>query len=128
MSLNIIRDILLHHHTTHARISVFHSDLPAMQTSLRLHAIPSDGLSLTQCRHVLLHHITTGACEHHVLATLRPDRSACRALSRDFDCAANMSKVVLDIILNADHKQMTTESLSHVGAALNTSIPGTRNL
>jgi hypothetical protein len=39
-----------------------------------------------------------------------------------------MSKAVLNIVLNADHKLMSTESLSHLAAALNISVPGVRNL
>jgi hypothetical protein len=39
-----------------------------------------------------------------------------------------MSKAVLNLILDADHKRISTESLSHVAAALNISVPGVRNL
>jgi hypothetical protein len=39
-----------------------------------------------------------------------------------------MSKAVLSIILDADHKQISTESLLHVVAALNISVSGNRNL
>jgi hypothetical protein len=56
--MNIIRAIL---GPCTSRISVFHSDLVAIQKSLQLHAIPTEGLSLTQCRRILLHHIATGA-------------------------------------------------------------------
>jgi hypothetical protein len=35
-----------------------------------------------------------------------------------------MSKAVLNIILNADHKQISTESLSHLASALKISVPG----
>jgi hypothetical protein len=38
-----------------------------------------------------------------------------------------MSKAVLNIVLNPDHKLMSTESLSHLAAALNISVPGFRN-
>ncbi|KAJ7836888.1 hypothetical protein B0H14DRAFT_3141615 [Mycena olivaceomarginata] len=58
----------------------------------------------------------------------RPDRTACRALSQDFNCAAEMSKAVLNIFLDADHKQMSTENLSHLAAALNISVSGVRML
>ncbi|KAJ7439569.1 hypothetical protein B0H11DRAFT_2205761 [Mycena galericulata] len=130
-SLNIIRDILFGHHTTRSRISVFHADLLMIQRSLELHAVPHAGMTLLQCRRVLLHHITTGACADHAVdasVSPRPDRSACRALCQDFECAADMSKAVLNLVLGADHKQISTESLSHVAAALNISVPGVRNL
>jgi hypothetical protein len=39
-----------------------------------------------------------------------------------------MSKAVLNIVLDADHKLISTESLSHLAAALNISVPGVRNL
>jgi hypothetical protein len=39
-----------------------------------------------------------------------------------------MSKAVLSIILDADHKQISTESLLHVVAALNISVTGNCNL
>jgi hypothetical protein len=74
-----------------------------------------------------LHHIATGACADHavdVSVNPRPDRSACRALCQDFGCAAELSKAVSNIVLDADYKLMSTESLSH----LNISVPGVRNL
>ncbi|KAJ6450885.1 hypothetical protein C8R45DRAFT_1083799 [Mycena sanguinolenta] len=58
----------------------------------------------------------------------QPDRSACRVLCQDFESAADMAKVVLNIILDADDKHISTESLSHIGAALNLSVAGDRNL
>ncbi|KAJ7207628.1 hypothetical protein GGX14DRAFT_396446 [Mycena pura] len=58
----------------------------------------------------------------------RPDRSACRALAKDFESAAHMSRAVLKIILEAEHKKMATESLSHVAAALNIPVPGVRTM
>jgi hypothetical protein len=58
----------------------------------------------------------------------RPDRSACRALCQDFESAADMSKAVFSIILDADNKQISTESLLHIAAALNISVSGDRNL
>jgi hypothetical protein len=39
-----------------------------------------------------------------------------------------MSKAVLNIFLDADHKQMSTENLSHLAAALNISVSGVRTL
>ncbi|KAJ7870182.1 hypothetical protein B0H14DRAFT_3132159 [Mycena olivaceomarginata] len=72
--------------------------------------IPHASMTWVQCRRALLHHIAT-------------DRTACRALSQDFKCAAEMSKAVLNIFLDADHKQMSTENLSHLAAALNISVP-----
>jgi hypothetical protein len=78
----------------------------------------------------LLHRITTGACaDHTVDASIapRPDRSACRVVYKDFESAADMVKVVLNIILGADNKHISTESLSHVAAALNLSVAGDRN-
>ncbi|KAJ7818577.1 hypothetical protein B0H14DRAFT_2601155 [Mycena olivaceomarginata] len=56
------------------------------------------------------------------------DRSAWRALCQDFESAADMSKAVLSIILNANHKQISTESLLRVAAVLNISVSGDRNL
>jgi hypothetical protein len=85
-SLNLLRDILLGHHITRSRISVFHADLPTIQRSLELHAIPHAGLTLVQCQRLLLHHITTGACANHAVdASLSPrlDRSTCRVLCQD---------------------------------------------
>jgi hypothetical protein len=39
-----------------------------------------------------------------------------------------MSNAVLNILLDADHKQLSTENLSHVAAALNISVSGVRNI
>ena len=67
--LTLLRDILLGHHVALSRISVFHPDLSTIQRSLDLH----NGLSLIQCRRLLLHDITTGACADHVMdASLSP--------------------------------------------------------
>lgn len=96
--LTLLRDILLGHHVTLSRISVFHPDLSTIQRSLDLH----NGLSLIQCRRLLLHDITTGACADHVMdASLspRPDRPACRALCEEFESGADMPTAVLSIIL-----------------------------
>ncbi|KAJ7868829.1 hypothetical protein B0H14DRAFT_2572254 [Mycena olivaceomarginata] len=70
-----------------------------------------------------------GPGDHTVDASIapRPDRSACRVLCQDFESAADMAKVVLNIILDADGKHISTESLSHVAAALNLSMAGDRN-
>ncbi|KAJ7804620.1 hypothetical protein B0H14DRAFT_2612131 [Mycena olivaceomarginata] len=62
------------------------------------------------------------------LATALLHRSACRVLCQDFESAADMSKAVLSIILDANHKQISTESLLHVAAVLNISVFGDRNL
>ncbi|KAJ7924534.1 hypothetical protein B0H13DRAFT_2578761 [Mycena leptocephala] len=108
-----------------------HADLPIIQRSLALHAIPYAHMTLVQCHRVLLHHITTGACADYALdasSTPRPDRSACRALSQDFEAVADIAKAALNIILDADHTEISTEALSHVAAALNISVPGDRNL
>ncbi|KAJ7822190.1 hypothetical protein B0H14DRAFT_2598709 [Mycena olivaceomarginata] len=127
----IIRDILLGHHVSRSRISVFHSDLHTIQRSLDLNAIPHANMTLVQCRHALLHHITTGACADHTVdagIAPRPDRSACCVLCQDFESAADMAEIVLNIILDADDKHISTESLSHVAAALNLSVARDRNL
>ncbi|KAJ7237777.1 hypothetical protein C8J57DRAFT_1246779 [Mycena rebaudengoi] len=39
-----------------------------------------------------------------------------------------MSEAVLNIVLSADQKQISTEHLVHVASALNISVPGARNL
>ncbi|KAJ6612472.1 hypothetical protein B0H10DRAFT_1952274 [Mycena sp. CBHHK59/15] len=88
-------------------------------------------MTLVQCRRVLLHHLATGACADHAVdasSSPRPDRSACHALSQDFESAADIAKTALKFILDADHTQISTESLSHVAAALNISVSGDRNL
>ncbi|KAJ7234431.1 hypothetical protein C8J57DRAFT_1531590 [Mycena rebaudengoi] len=131
ISLNILRDIFTARHSTHSRISVFYSDLPTIHRALELHAIPHYEMTLIQCRHALIHHLATGACVDHqsdVLATARPDRSACHALAQDFKNAAAMSEAVLTLILEADHKKMATENLCHVASSLNITTVGSRNL
>jgi hypothetical protein len=80
---------------------------------------------------VLIHHIATGACADHTVDSFvfpRPDRSACRALCENFESAAQMSKAVLNMIMDATDKQLSTESLSHIAAALNITVSGTRNV
>lgn len=49
-SLTLLRDILLGHHVTRSRISVFHADLSTIQRSLDLHAVPHATLQISrQC-------------------------------------------------------------------------------
>jgi hypothetical protein len=106
-SLNLLHDIFLGHHSTCSRISIM------------------------QCRRILLHHIATGACVDYVVdasVSPRPDHSAFRALSHDVESAAEMSNTVSNIFLEVDHKQMLTENLSHLAAALNISVPGIHNI
>jgi hypothetical protein len=130
-SFNILRDIFLGHHSARSRISVFHVDLPTIKNALDLHAILHNEMSLIECRHAFLHHIMSGACADYEIdasTSPRPQQATCRSISRDFPCAAEISQTVFNIILGADHKQMPTEHLSHVAAALNISISGKRNL
>lgn len=94
--LTLLRDILLGHHVTRSRISVFHADLSTIQRSLDLHAVPHASMTLVQCRRALLHHIASGACTDYqvdAVSSPRPDRTACRALSQDFKCAAECPKL-----------------------------------
>jgi hypothetical protein len=128
--MNIICDIFLGHHVICSRISVFNADLPTIRWVLNLHAIPHTNLYLIQCQHVLLH-ITTRSCADHavdVSTSLYPDRSVCHALCQDFETAADMSKAVLNMILDATDKQLLTENLVHISSALNISVSGTRNV
>jgi hypothetical protein len=95
-SLKLLNDILLGHHATRTRISVFHADLQTIQRSLELHAIPCARLNLVQCRRIFLHHIASGACVDHSVdssVSPRPDHSACRALSPDFKSRYVKSRV-----------------------------------
>ncbi|KAJ7258656.1 hypothetical protein C8J57DRAFT_1644624 [Mycena rebaudengoi] len=129
-SFNILRDIFTAHHCTHSRISVFYSDLKAIQRALALHTVPHQNMSLVQCRQALIHHLITGACVDHMVdidSTTKLDRSTCCAVAKDFDLAASMSAVILDIVLTADHKKMSTEHLCHVADALNVTTTGQRN-
>ncbi|KAJ7845884.1 hypothetical protein B0H13DRAFT_1908153 [Mycena leptocephala] len=64
---------------------------------------------------------STGACTDHAVDASLVELYVCR----DFECAADMSKAVLNLVLGGgDYKQISTESLSHVAAALNMSVPG----
>ncbi|KAJ7204982.1 hypothetical protein GGX14DRAFT_397918 [Mycena pura] len=130
-SLNILRDIFIAHYRTHSRISVFHSDLPAIKNALALHAVPHNNMNLIQCRHALIHHLVSGACVEHksdVLPHSKLDRSTCAVIAEEFDSAASMAIAALDIILTANDKKMSTEYLCHVAAALNIRLSGSRNL
>lgn len=133
--LNIIRDIFLGHHTTRSRTSVFHADLPAIQHALALHDIHHHDMPLIDCRHALIHHIITGACFDNPTNTgdvpasfTRPELGTCRAISQGYLSAADVSQAALNVILNADRTQMSTENYCHVAAAMNITASGTRNL
>jgi hypothetical protein len=49
-------------------------------------------------------------------------------LHQDFESAVDASKAVFSIILDTDNKQISTESLLHIAAALNISVSGDCNL
>jgi hypothetical protein len=67
-------------------------------------------MSLVQCRQALIHHIITGTCFDNpsnsgdAFLSLRHELSTCRAISRGYTSAAEVSEAVLNLILNADHK------------------------
>jgi hypothetical protein len=75
--------------------------------------------------------MVTGACTDYHVDTAKfpqPDRSGCRALCRGFASATNMPMAILNIVLKANHTQMSTESLTHMAAALNIHVSSVRNL
>jgi hypothetical protein len=83
-------------------------------------------MTSVQCQRFLLHHIATGACVDYAVnssLSLRPDRSASCA-PQNLESAVDMSKAVLNIFLEADHKQMSTDNLSRLAAALDVSVSG----
>ncbi|KAJ6509775.1 hypothetical protein DFH09DRAFT_1288674 [Mycena vulgaris] len=58
----------------------------------------------------------------------RLELGTCRAVSQGYASAADVSEAALKVILDADHKQMSTEHYCHVAAAANITTSGTRNL
>ncbi|KAJ7786891.1 hypothetical protein B0H14DRAFT_2400095 [Mycena olivaceomarginata] len=79
-------------------------------------------MCLIECRRTLLHHIISGSCADYAVYASpnpRPQRTACRCISSDFLSAVDISQAVLDIILNATSKEISTEHLTHIAAALN---------
>lgn len=109
-SRSILRDIFLGHHSTRSRTSIFHADLPAIKHALDLHAIPHNDMTLIECRRALLHHIISGSCADYAIDASshpRPQRTGCRCIAHDFESAKDISQAAFDIILNADHKQMS---------------------
>lgn len=102
-SSNPLRDMLLRHHVTHSRTSVFHLDMPTIPRSLHFHAIPHARLSSVQCRRRLLH-IMMGACADHAVDTSLslPPVVPPAVLCQDFEPAADLPKAVLNIILDVD--------------------------
>jgi hypothetical protein len=113
---------------------VFHADLPALQHALALHGIPYADMNLSQCLHALIHHIITSTCfenpsnARETSSSTRHELSACRVLSQGFSCTANVPEAVLNVILGANHNQMSTEYYCHVAAAKNITVSGSRNL
>lgn len=72
----------------------------------------------------------TGPCtDYHVdtAAFPHPDHSGCRAICHGFIPATHVRNSV-EYVLDTDHNQMSTESLTHVAAALNIYGSGARNL
>ncbi|KAJ6530469.1 hypothetical protein DFH09DRAFT_1093515 [Mycena vulgaris] len=92
-------------------------------------------MTLIECRRALIHHIITGACYDNPLNTgdvhpssARLELRACRAVSQGYASATDVSEAALKVILDANHKQMSTENYCHVAAATNITTSGARNL
>lgn len=88
-------------------------------------------MNLIQCRQALIHHLVSGACVEHksdVHPHSKLDRSTCAVIAEEFDSAASMTTAVLDIILAANDKTISTEHLCHVAVALDIRPSGPRNL
>jgi hypothetical protein len=115
-SSNIILDIFLGYYSTRARISVFHTDLAVIQHALAFHDITHQNMSLIQCRRALIHHIITGTCfdnlsnEGDASRSHHPELATCRAVAQGYPSAAGVAETVLNVVLNADQKQMSMAS------------------
>ncbi|KAJ7797444.1 hypothetical protein B0H14DRAFT_3157472 [Mycena olivaceomarginata] len=103
-SLKLLNDILLGHHATRTRIS-YNVDAFFLITS------PVELVWITAW-----------------IALCLQDRITLPAVPSPRTSSLDMSKAVLNILLSTDDKQISTESLSHVAAALNISVSGDRNL
>jgi hypothetical protein len=91
-------------------------------------------MNLIQCRQVLIHHIITGSCFDNPAnakdapSSAHTELSTCHAVSRGFSSAAEVSEAALNVILNADSKQISTEHYCHIAAAMNITTSGSCNL
>jgi hypothetical protein len=77
-------------------------------------------------------HIITGTCFENPsnardVSSMRHEFAACWVISRGFSCAADVSEAALNVILGANHNQMSTEHYCHV-AAMNITVSGSHNL
>ncbi|KAJ7902728.1 hypothetical protein B0H14DRAFT_2555226 [Mycena olivaceomarginata] len=105
-SRNTLRDIFTAHYCTHS-------------------------LNLLQCRRALIHHLVSGASFEHKLdahPNSKIDRSTCAVIAEEFESTSSITAPVLDIILTAEHKKISTEHLCHVAAALDIIPWGSHNL
>ncbi|KAJ7870459.1 hypothetical protein B0H14DRAFT_2571243 [Mycena olivaceomarginata] len=72
-------------------------------------------------RRALIHHLVSGACFEHKLdahPNSKIDRSTCAVIAEEFESTSSITAPVLDIILTAERKKISTEHLCHVAAAL----------
>jgi hypothetical protein len=79
----------------------------------------------------LIHHLVSGACFEHKLdahPNSKIDRSTCAVIAEEFESTFSITALVLDIILTAEHKKISTEHLYHVAAALDIIPSGSHNL
>jgi hypothetical protein len=73
-------------------------------------------MSLVQCRRALIRRIITGTCfdnpskEGDPSRSHHPELATCRAVSRDYPSATDVAETILNAVLNADKKQMSTAS------------------
>jgi hypothetical protein len=87
-------------------------------------------MSLSQCRHALIH-LVSGACVEHksdVHLHSKLDRSTCAVIAEEFESPPSMNAAVLELILATDDKKITAEPLCHVAAAIDDTPSGRRNL
>jgi hypothetical protein len=102
-----------------------------MKIALALHTIPHSDMNLLRCRRALIHPLVSGACFEHKLdahPNSKIERSTCAVIAEELESTSSITAAVLDIILTAEHKKISTEHLCPVAAALNIIPSGSHNL
>lgn len=121
-SMDIMRDVLMRNYQTGVRISVFTEDIQTLRHAMDMHGLPSLGLDLYECRKTLLSHLLMGHCisrddEVHSLPR-RPDRTACRCISSDYESVRDLATAMFDIVLSASTQSISTDRLVIIARSL----------
>ena len=105
---------------------VFSDNIFSLQGELAHHSIPSDDLSISDCRRQLILHLLTGACVDLEM-DVRHERVTCRSVAIGFKSAAELASANLNVIVSATSENLPTARMAIIAQTLGFDVAGKRN-